>query len=319
MEFKDYYQVLGVPRTATAADIKKAFRKLARKHHPDLNKAPDATVRMAAINEANEVLSDVNKRAAYDTLGTIGANRESQARDFKPPPNWGEGFEFSSSSSGFDHSDFFEQLFGAAGGFGRSSRGGRGNDNQPTRGGDAHAAIELDLVDAFEGAQRDLTLTTARQTDGELQDHWQTLRVKIPRGILAGQQIRLAGKGRAGTGGAPPGDLLLSVSFKSDARWRAVGRDVFQALPLAPWEAALGAAVDVITPSGKTTVSIPAGWSAGRKLRLKGRGIPGTTPGDLYLELGLALPPAETEASQAAYRNLANAFPDFAPRMNVAS
>jgi len=319
MEFKDYYQVLGVPRTATASEIKKAFRKLARKHHPDLNKASDATARMAAINEANEVLSDVAKRAAYDTLGTTEASRGSQAHDFQPPPNWGEGFEFSSSSSSFDHSDFFEQLFGAAGGFNGRDRGGRGNHHRPTRGGDAHAAIELDLVDAFEGAQRELTLTTARQIDGELQDQSQTLRVKIPRGILAGQQIRLAGKGSAGTGGAPAGDLLLEVSFKPDMRWRAVGHDVFQALPVAPWEAALGAAVDVVTPSGKTTVSIPAGWSAGRKLRLKGRGIPGTTPGDLYLELGLALPPAETEASQTAYRNLANAFPDFTPRFGIAS
>jgi len=319
VEFKDYYEVLGVPRTASPGDIKKAFRKLARKHHPDLNKAPDATARIAAINEANEVLSDVNKRAAYDTLGTSEARRGSQSNEFRPPPNWGEGFEFSSSSSSFDHSDFFEQLFGAAGGFGGRERSGHGNRQQPTRGADAHAAIELDLVDAFQGAQRDLTLTTARQTAGELNDHSQTLRVKIPRGILAGQQIRLAGKGNAGTGGAGPGDLLLEVSFKPDARWRAVGHDVFQTLPVAPWEAALGAAVDVVTPSGKTTVSIPAGWSAGRKLRLKGRGIPGATPGDLYLELGLALPPAETEASQTAYRDLANAFPDFTPRFGIAS
>ncbi len=294
MEFKDYYKTLGLARTANGDEIKKAYRKLARKYHPDVSKAADATERMVELNEANAVLSDPEKRQAYDSLG----QEPPDGRDFRPPPHWDAGFEFSDSAADGQHSAFFEQLFGRAG---RARR---------TNGSDHHARIELDLLDVYTGAERTIML---RGTQGEERE----LKVTIPKGVHEGQHIRLAGRGGAGEGGAPAGDLLLELLFKPDARWRAEGRDVFQSLPVAPWEAMLGATVNVRTPGGAADVNIPAGWKSGRKLRLKGRGIPGTAgrpPGDLYLVLELALPAAEGEAGRAAYQALADAFPAFDPR-----
>jgi curved DNA-binding protein len=314
MEFKDYYQALGVARTASADEIKKAYRKLARKHHPDVSKAADATERMAALNEANDVLSDPERRAAYDSLGPGGENQRAQ--DFRPPPNWDAGFEFSDlgPDTGGEHSDFFEQLFG------RAARGHRAQGGAPraARGGDHHAKIELDLLDAYEGAERTIALRSARLDDeGRMVNDVRNLQVKIPKGVHEGQHIRLAGRGGAGIGGAPAGDLLLEVLFKPDPRWRAEGRDVHQRVPLAPWEAALGATATVRTPGGDAEVTFPAGWRPGRKLRLKGRGIPGAgeqPAGHLFLELELALPPADNDAARAAYAAMAQAFPAFEPR-----
>jgi curved DNA-binding protein len=295
MEFKDYYKTLGLARTASADEIKKAYRKLVRKHHPDVSKAADATERMVELNEANAVLSDPEKRQAYDSLG----QEPPAARDYRPPPHWDAGFEFSDSApDGELHSAFFEELFGRA----RQSR--------PSNGSDHHARIELDLLDVYTGAERTIVLRGANGEERQLQ-------VTIPKGVYEGQHIRLAGKGGAGAGGAPAGDLLLELLFKPDPRWRAEGRDVFQGLPVAPWEAMLGATVSVRTPGGLADVNIPAGWKPGRKLRLKGRGIPGTATrpaGDLYLVLELALPAAEGEAGRAAYQALAQAFPAFNPR-----
>jgi len=324
MEFKDYYQTLGVSPTATADEIKKAYRKLARKYHPDVSKEPDAVARMTAVNEANAVLSDPEKRAAYDRLAQ--EPRMQPGQDFRPPPHWDAGFEFSDGAGAQggpggapgDYSDFFEQLFGRAArarGAGRSEHtSGRPPPTQ--RGADHHARIELDLADAYQGAERTLTLQSAHQADdGSLVRDERHLAVKIPQGVREGQLIRLAGQGSPGWGGAPAGDLFLEVLFKPDPRWRAEGRDVYQPLVVAPWEAALGASVEVGTPGGSVIeVAVPAGWKAGRKLRLKGRGIPGTPPGDLYLELHMALPPATTDAERAAYAALAQAFPHYNPR-----
>jgi len=330
MEFKDYYKTLDVGKAASADDIKKAYRKGARKYHPDVSKAADAHARMAELNEANAVLSDPEKRAAYDTL--LDAPQARQGQDFQPPPNWDAGFEFSggggrSGDAGGDHSDFFEQLFGRAaraqraqgqGGF--FDERGRGPD-MVRPGNDHHARIELDIQDAYAGAERLIALRSAHiDEQGRVVDQERKLQVKIPSGVFEGQHIRLAGRGSPGQGGAPAGDLLLEVLFKPDARWRAEGRDVFQRLPLSPWEAMLGAAVTVQTPGGRAEVSVPPGWKAGRKLRLKGRGIPGAgsaAAGDLYIELELTLPPADSRGGRAAYEALHAAFPAFQPRPNL--
>ena len=324
MEFKDYYKVLGVERTASADEIKKAYRKLARKYHPDVSKATDATERMSELNEANEVLGDPEKRVAYDTLGREGygqTDRGADGQGFRPPPHWDAGFEFSNAGGGGDHSDFFEQLFGrgARGDHDqRGQSGGFGGARGPTRGRDHQAKIELDILDAYDGAERTITLRSARQgDDGRVVNEERSLQVKIPKGVHEGQHIRLAGRGSPGTGGAAAGDLLLEVLFKSDARWRAEGRDVCQRVPVAPWEAMLGARAKVQTPGGEVEVNIPAGWLSGRKLRLKARGIPGTggnEAGNLYLELELSLPPADSDDTLAAYAAMAKAFPAFEPR-----
>lgn len=327
MEFKDYYKVLGVEKTATADEIKKAYRKLARKYHPDVSKVADATERMSELNEANDVLGDPEKRVAYDTLGNEGYAQNGRAaggggdgREFHPPPNWDAGFEFSNAGGG-DHSDFFEQLFGRGARGRREQRAqtaGFGGTPEQMRGSDHHAKIELDILDAYDGAERAITLRSARQgDDGRVVNEERSLQVKIPKGVHEGQHIRLAGRGSPGTGGAASGDLLLEVVFKPEKRWRAEGRDVYQRVPVAPWEAMLGARVKVQTPGGEVEVNVPAGWLSGRKLRLKGRGIPGTgnnEAGNLYLELELALPPADSDDTRAAYAAMAKAFPAFEPR-----
>ena len=326
MEFKDYYQVLGVSKTATAEDIKKAYRKLARKYHPDVSKEADAVARMAEINEANAVLSDPEKREAYDALGHQAPHRPGQ--DFRPPPNWDAGFEFSDGSGAAggpdgEFSDFFEQLFGRHARAQRAQNQYReaprdaewGGTPPPSRGNDHHAKIELDLLDAYQGAERSLTLRGARLDEaGRMAHEQRNLQVKIPKGVREGQLIRLTGQGSPGTGGAPAGDLFLEVQFKPDPRWRAIDRDVYQPVAVAPWEAELGAVIEVHTPAGALEVTVPAHWKSARKLRLKGRGIPAATPGDLYLELSIALPPAHSDAERAAYTAMAKAFPRFDPR-----
>jgi curved DNA-binding protein len=320
---QDHYQTLGVARSAPADEIKKAYRKLARKHHPDISKAPDAHVRMAAVNEAHEALSNPESRAAYDEQLSRPPPQPGDGRGFRASARGkpGAGFEFFTAgdegvadSDGGDaaRSDFFEQVFG------RGRAGGRRGPPAAERGADQTAPIELDLLDAYQGAERSFTLSSPQTVDdGRPRNSQRTLQVRIPRGIRAGQQIRLAGSGSPGLNGGPAGDLLLAVSFKADPRWRTEGRNVVQRVPLAPWEAALGATASIHTPGGEAEVHFPAGWQPGRKLRLKGRGIPGAgtqEAGHLYLELELALPAADSEAQRAAYSALAAAFPDYAPR-----
>jgi curved DNA-binding protein len=296
MEFKDYYTIMGVARDATQDEIKRAYRKLARKYHPDVSKEPDAEARFKELGEAYEVLKDPEKRAAYDQLG---ANWKA-GQEFRPPPDWDAGFEFSggyADSGAF--SDFFESLFG------RSGAGRPGGATFHARGEDHHARILIDLEDAYHGATRTISLH-APQLDGQghvrIREH--TLSVRIPKGVRQGQHIRLAGQGTPGLGGGPAGDLYLEVVFKPHRLYRVDGRDLYLDLPLAPWEAALGAKVKVPTPEGVVDLTVPAGSAAGRKLRLKGRGIPGNPAGDLYVELQIALPPAETEAAREFYRTM---------------
>jgi len=296
MEFKDYYGVMGVARDATQDEIKRAYRKLARKYHPDVSKEADAEARFKELGEAYEVLRDPEKRAAYDQLG---ANWKA-GQEFRPPPDWDAGFEFSGGyRGGGAFSDFFESLFGRAG---ARHAGGPGFS---ARGEDHHARILIDLEDAFHGATRTITLH-APQLDGQghVRTRERTLNVRIPRGIRQGQHIRLAGQGTPGFGGGGAGDLYLDVEFRPHRLYRVDGRDLYLDLPLAPWEAALGARVKVPTPEGVVDLTIPAGTKAGRKLRLKGRGIPGKPPGDLYVVLQIALPPAESETARQLYRTM---------------
>jgi curved DNA-binding protein len=304
MEFKDYYQVLGVARDAAAEDIKKSYRKLARKYHPDVSKEPDANARMKEVNEAWAVLSDPEKRAAYDQVGS--GYRPGQ--EFRPPPDWDAGFEFSGAgvppdeAAGF--SDFFSELFGRMNG----ARGARfgGGEGFAMRGQDHHARVLLDIEDAFAGATRQIELRAPTlDDDGRVRMTRRTLDVKIPSGVHAGQMIRLAGQGAPGMGGAAAGDLLLEVSFKPHPRYRVDGRDLHVTLPLAPWEAALGAVIPVATPGARLEVRIPAGAQSGRQMRVRGKGIPANPPGDLFLDLQVVLPAADSPRAHEIYETMA--------------
>ncbi len=298
MEYKDYYAVLGVDRKATRDEIKRAYRKLARKYHPDVSKEADAEQKFKDLGEANEVLKDPEKRAAYDQLGS---NWNTQ-QGFQPPPDWGTGFEFHGAPQGggnqHDFSDFFESLFGQA----RAPGANRGFHMQ---GEDHHAKVLIDLEDSYKGASRSITLQMPEVSpDGHVVTRKRTLKVRIPKGIRQGQQIRLAGQGATGMGNGKAGDLYLEIEFRPHGFYRVEGADVYLELPLAPWEAALGASVKVPTPSGAIDLKIPANSQAGKKLRLKGRGIPAKTPGDLYVVLQIALPPADNDKARAIYERM---------------
>jgi curved DNA-binding protein len=314
MEFKDYYKVMGVARDATEAQIKQAYRKLARKYHPDVSKEKDAEARFKEVGEAYEVLKSPEKRAAYDQLG----QGPRPGEEFRPPPDWDAGFEFS-GAGGRDsaYSDFFESLFG---GQGRQGAGrGRGGFH-PGRGEDHHAKVLLDLDATLRGGTRQLSLRIPEiDAEGRLVSKERTLNVQVPKGILPGQHIRLAGQGaRApgeGTSGSP-GDLFIEVEFQPHPLYRIDGRDLYLDLPVTPWEAALGAAVKTPTPTGTVDLKIPAASHAGSKLRLKGRGIPASPPGDFYVVLQIALPAANDDKAKAAYAAMAAAMP-FNPRASL--
>lgn len=313
MEYKDYYKILGVSRGASADEIKKAYRKLARKYHPDVSKEKDAELRFKEVNEANEVLQDPDKRAAYDQLGPDW----QQGQSFRPPPGWGQsgGFRRTTSSTEFgegaDFSDFFSSLFGR-------SRGGTGsghaNEAFRGRGQDHEARVVIELDDSFNGATRSVTLRVPEVDDeGVRRERMRELQIRIPKGIRAGQKIRLAGQGGPGFGGGQAGDLLLEVEFAPNRIYRPEGRDLHVTLPVTPWEAALGATVKAPTPGGIVEVSVPEGTQPGRKLRLKGRGIPGDPAGDAYLTIEIVTPPADTPRAREIYESMAREMP-FDPR-----
>jgi curved DNA-binding protein len=316
VEFKDYYKVMGVARDATAAQIKQAYRKLARKYHPDVSKEKDAEARFKDLGEAYEVLKSPEKRAAYDQLG----QGPRPGEEFKRPPDWGSGFEFSGAGGGAgnaDYSDFFDSLFGGAMGGGRQQRRGFEQRGAPERGEDHHAKVMLDLDATLQGGSRTLTLRVPEiDAQGRLTTKDRVLNVQVPKGILPGQTIRLAGQGGSPGAPIPPGDLYIEVEFQPHPLYRVDGRDLYLELPVTPWEAALGATVKTPTPSGTVDLKIPAGAHAGSKLRLKGRGIPASPPGDFYVVLQIALPAANDEKAKAAYRALADSLP-FNPRTSL--
>lgn len=323
MQFKDYYQVLGVARDASADDIKKAYRRQARKFHPDVSKEPDAATRMSEINEAHAVLSDAERRAAYDA---IGQGRQAGER-FTPPPDWDAGFEFSGTGAdglgAGEYSDFFAELFGRMGRASRhTARGGTGAGHGfEARGEDHHAKILLDLEDAWRGARRQVTLRSPQlDAQGRVQLAERTLEVNIPAGVKAGQMIRLAGQGGAAVGPAPAGDLLLEVHFKPHPRFRVEGADLMTELPLAPWEAALGAVVPVTMPDGSTLqVRVPGGAQGGQRITVRGRGLPARTPGDLELQVRLVLPSAFDPRARKHYEQMAAELGDFDARKVAAA
>jgi len=307
MKFKDYYEIMGVARAASPEDIKRAYRRLARKYHPDVSKERDAEARFKEINEAYEVLKDPEKRRAYDQLG---ANWKA-GQDFRPPPGW-EEHAFSFGDGGFtgtdasQFSDFFEALFSGLGAHvgPRAARGHRrGGFNFP--GEDQHVRIAVTLEEAYNGGQRLLELQVpARDSEGRVLRKPRSLKVNIPRGVTKGQQIRLVGQGAHGFGGAPAGDLYLEVDFLPHPLYRTEGKDVYLNLPIAPWEAALGATVTVPTLGGKVEVKVPPGSQSGQQMRLRGRGLPGNPDGDQYVVLQVVIPKPETSAQRELYERM---------------
>lgn len=300
MQFKDYYEIIGLKRDATQDDIKRSYRKLARKYHPDISKETHAEEKFKELGEAYEVLKDPEKRAAYDQLGA----KWKTGQDFHPPPGWDAGFEFrgggTDGGANAAYSEFFENLFGR--GF-AGAQGGHAVFH--ARGEDHHAKVLIDLDDAFHGATRTFTLRVPEvDAQGHVRMRERNLSVKIPKGIKQGQQIRLAGQGAAGSGEGGAGDLYLEVEFNPHRFYRVEGSNLYLDLPVTPWEAALGATVKVPTPGGIVDVKIPAGLASGRKMRLKGRGIPATSPGDMYVLLQVSVPPADTEQAKALYREM---------------
>ena len=312
MEYKDYYKILGVDKTASQDEIKKAYRKLARKYHPDVSKEANAENKFKDVNEANEVLKDKEKRKAYDQLGS----GYQQGQGFEPPPGW----DFQEQAGGGQHgthhfhdgadfSDFFEQMFRGArqSGDGPHVHGFR-QSQQPRRqkGQDIHATLQVTIHDAYHGTKREVAL---RETNGETK----RLNIKIPAGVTNGQHIRLKGQGNPGFNGGANGDLLLEIKFMTDSQYKIDGKDVYLTLPIAPWEAALGASIQVPTLGGKISLKIPANSESGKKMRLKGRGLPGKTPGDQYVVLQIVVPPAKTDADKKLYEQMQSQM-DFNPR-----
>lgn len=297
MDHKDYYQTLGVDKNASADDIKKAYRKLVRKHHPDVSRARDADHRTKEINEAYGVLGDPGKRAGYDAeQAAVQAQDLFRARQGRGSAQSFGSHAFSPHDTGgapFGDDDFFSDLFAHVG----RRRSGTG----ASRGADLHATITVSLEDVYRGATRTVSLPTGAAE--------RRVSVTIAQGTLPGEQIRMVGEGRPGMNGGPPGDLLLEVQLRHHARFEVDGRDVHARLPVAPWEAALGAVIDVATPSGQVSVTVPPNSQNGRKLRLKGRGIPAHPPGNLYLSLEIVLPPANTAREKAVYQYMARELP----------
>ncbi len=296
MRFKDYYDVLGVKPDATADEIKSAYRKLARKFHPDVSKEKNAEERFKDINEAFEALKEPDRRAAYDQARAGGFRAGDE---FRPGGGHG-GFDFGDAGNG-QFSDFFESLFGRA----RAAHGSGGRRVRPEGGGEVRAELEVDLATAYAGGKQRFNLQGPRGT--------RTLEVKIPRGIQTGQSIRLSGQGHVGPDGTP-GDLLLQIKLRKDERFAVDGRDVTINLPISPWEAALGARVPIPTLGGDVEMSIPAGSQSGKRLRLKGRGLPGEPAGDQIVVLQIHVPAATTDADRSAYDALRQHYGDFNPR-----
>jgi curved DNA-binding protein len=319
MEYKDYYATMGVPRTANADEIKKAYRKLARKYHPDVSKEPNAEEKFKAVQEAYEVLKDQQKRQAYDQLGANWQN----GQEFRPPPGWNAHAGFGGGHGGFENaedlggfSDFFENIFGRA----RQQQGHQRQRHHGFRqkGSDQHAKIQVPLEEAYHGGTRSILLQTPEMdAHGQVHQKTRTLKINIPKGVVSGQQLRLAQQGVPGIGGAPAGDLYLEIEVQPHKLFTVEGHNIYLTLPITPWEAALGAKVVVPTLGGTVDMKIAPDSQAGQKLRLKGRGLPSKdSTGDQFVLLQIVTPPAKTEPQKALYEQMAKEMP-FDPRQNL--
>jgi curved DNA-binding protein len=306
MKYKDYYAILGVARDASAEDIKTAYRRLARKFHPDVSKEKDAEAKFKEMAEAYETLKDPEKRAAYDQLGS-----HTPGQDFRPPPDW-EG-RFAQGHGGFDDIDL-ESLFA---GFGRRpGRGGARGENYPMAGSDYEAVVRLSFMQAFHGTEVDLELSTLEWgADGSARRVPHRVKTRIPRGVANGEKLRVPGKGGKGVNGGPDGDLYLDIEVAEHPLYRAAGRDVYVDLPLAPWEAVLGTSVTLPTPGGSVTLKVPPGTRAGQELRLSGRGIARASgaAGHLHAVVRIEVPTVLDDRQKALYQELAT-ISGFDPR-----
>jgi curved DNA-binding protein len=310
MKEKDYYKILGVSKEADHATIKKEYRKRARKYHPDVNKSAEAEQQFKELGEAYEVLKNPEKRKAYDRYGADwehGEAREKQYQQYQQAHSSagngaGFGADFDAgggfgSTESADYRDFFESMFGGA--------GGRGHTPHPHKGDDVDVSIKIPIVDAYRGNSRVITFQMPSITpDGRREYKKKTLNIKIPKGVKQGSRIRLKGQGGEGFNGGEHGDMYLQIDFEPNPRFEVVGADVSLTLPIAPWEAALGAKVKVPTPTGSIQMTIPKGAASGKKMRLKGQGIPAKDPGDLYVLLQVVLPPADNEKATKLYESM---------------
>ncbi len=320
MDFKDYYAALGVSESATPEEIKKAYRKLARKYHPDVSKEDDADAKFKDVGEAYEVLKDPEKRAEYDQLRKYGARGDGS---FQPPPGWQSASGFGgggyTEADAQQFSDFFEEIFGGGRRGGAGFGGGfGGRHSMRMRGEDVHARLALFLEEAFEGCDKQVSFTVQEaDANGRVFQRQKTLKVKIPAGMKEGQHIRLKGQGGPGMGGAESGDLFIEVEYAPHPHFTVQGTDILVTAPITPWEAALGASIQVPTVGSKVNLKVPKGSSSGRKLRLKGKGLPGKHPGDQIVVLQIVMPEKHSDKAEALYRELAEAEKNFNPRSKL--
>jgi len=305
MKYKDYYAILGVDRGASPDDIKKAYRKLARKYHPDVSKEPNAEEKFKEMAEAYETLKDPEKRAAYDRLG-----QHDPGQEFQPPPDWAQ--QFAGAQGAFDDIDLADLFAGLAG----HRRGGGPRSSPFSSGRDIEAAVRLTFDQAFHGTELELELS-ALETDaeGNLRRVPRRIRVRIPKGVSDGQQLRIPGKGGKGVEGGRDGDLYLDIVVEAHPWYRVSGQDIYLDLPLAPWEAVLGTTVRLPTPAGAVSLKVPPGTRAGQQLRLAGRGLArsGSAAGHLHAIVQIVVPSVVGEAERASYRQLAETS-NFNPR-----
>ena len=307
MKYKDYYQILGVARSANEDEIKKAYRKLARQYHPDVSKEKNAEEKFKEIGEAYEVLKDKEKRAAYDQLGSY-----QPGQDFRPPPNWGQQFDFSRGAEQFgggDFSDFFAELFGR-------TRGGR--QAQPRYGQDFEVNVEISFAEALTGTERSLQLEVLQPVGGAYQRVPKQVKVRIPKGVTDGQKLRVPGKGGEGMYGAPAGDLYLNIKIAPHPYFKINRHDVYLEVPITPWEAALGADIEVPTPQGRVRLKVQPGTRSGQKMRLPGKGLPKPKQGagDFYALLQVVAPDKLSEKEKALFKEL-QSISNFAPRSHL--
>ena len=315
MKYKDYYATLGVEKDATPDDIKKAYRKLARKYHPDVSKEKDAEEKFKAMAEAYETLQDPEKRAAYDQLG-----RHAPDQDFRPPPDWER--HFAQGQTSFDDVDLADLFAGLGGGRGAGGGAfqGRARPNAPIPGRDYEAAVRLTLEQAFSGTEIQLDLSIPEYDENGVAHRVpRPVTVRIPKGVIDGQKLRVPGKGGAGVRGGRVGDLYIDIAVTPHRLFRADGRDLYVDLPLAPWEAVLGASIELPTPAGAVNLKVPSGTRAGQQLRLAGRGLARSdgSAGNLYAIVQIAVPTVLDDAQRALFGQLAETS-TFNPRAHFA-